>query len=271
MHQTQHLTDDDSSILPSSVRRLVKLPLRKHHSFHFQPSQTVAGALKQTKTRYKNNGPLVFKPFNEKSAFIPITPVPKSPQKSTDTEMTNGDHTSDTIANDGNEHVYNISSSTAAPRICGTSLKRHISNVETYNRARSIDETNSMSDDEDSASLTPPSSSSASTARGKRLHYADLAPLTSTSNTNLNLINSTTSSSRNNINNINNNNNNSNNNNTNNNNNNGCSNGIAGNIKNATDCKPNELTKIEGSPASSSAPIKRTTQYATLKFNEVKI
>lgn len=194
------------------MRRMVKLPLRKHHSFHFQPSQTVAGALKQTKNRYKNNGPLVFKPFNEKSAFKPITPLPKSPIEtldtqttlSSDTEVLNGDHPSDNNTNDGSEHVYNITTSlSAAPRICGTSLKRHISNVETYNRTRTTDETNSMSDDEDSVSVTPPSSSSASVARGKRLHYADLAPLcasstsTSTSNTNLNLINCTTSSSRN--------------------------------------------------------------------------
>lgn len=67
-----------SSTSSSSYRRPVKLPLRKHHSFHFQPSQTVAGVLKHeqfqqqkqhhqqvsTKERYKNQGPLVFKPFS---------------------------------------------------------------------------------------------------------------------------------------------------------------------------------------------------------------
>lgn len=219
--------------------------------------------MKQTKNRYKNNGPLVFKPFNENSAFKPITPVPKSPTKTKDTEMMNGEHQSDSNTNDGNEHVYNITSSTAAPRILSTSLKRHISNVETYNRARPNDETNSMSDDEDS--VTPPSSSSASTARGKRLHYADLAPLsTSTSNTNLNLINGTTSSSRNN--------------NINNNNNGSASSSSSCTIssydnKNAADANPSEYNNLPASQTNTngSLPIKRTTQYATLKFNEVNI
>lgn len=228
----------------------------------------------------------MFKPFNEKSAFKPITPVPKSSIKIGDVALMNGDLQIDCNTNDGNEHVHNVTTSAAAPRICGTSLKRHISNVETYNRERSIDETNSMSDDDDSASVTPPSSSSASTARGKRLHYADLAPLcaslTSTSNTNLNLINSTTSSSRNN--NINNNNNSNNCRNTgkiNSYNNNGSasnSNSSSCTIsfcdsKNETDANPNGLSKTDGLSASSNAsmPINRPTQYATLKFNEVNI
>lgn len=287
-HQPQHLTDDDTSMMPSTIRRPVKLPLRKHHSFHFQPSQTVAGAMKQTKNRYKNNGPLVFKPFNEKSAFKPITPVPKSSTQtgelgtvlSSDTATMNSDHKS---GGNGNDHVHSIST-TVAPRICGTSLKRHISNVETYNRSRSIDETNSMSDDEDS--VTPPSSSSASNGRGKRLHYADLAPLcasiTSASNTNSNSINS---SSRNN--NVNNNNRSKiNNNNTNNNNDN--NNGSASNSSSCTisssdnkiaiDANPNGLNRSSASAnghqpshSNGSLPIKRTTQYATLKFNEVNI
>lgn len=294
MHHPQNFTDDDTSILPSSMRRLVKLPLRKHHSFHFQPSQTVAGSLKQTKNRYKNNGPLVFKPLNEKSAFKPITPVPKSSTQggeigttlSSDTAMMNGDHQSKGNMSNGNDHMHSITSSTAAPRICGTSLKRHISNVETYNRSRSIDETNSMSDDEDSASVTPASSSSASIVRGKRLHYADLAPLCasirSASNTNLNSINS---SSRNN--NVNNNNHIKNTNNNNINNNNENNNGSASNSssctisssdnKTATDANPNELNRssasanAQHSQSNGSLPIKRTTQYATLKFNEVNI
>lgn len=207
----------------TSARRPVKLPLRKHHSFHFQPSQTVAGALTKTKNRYKNNGPLIFKPFNEKSAFKPITPVPKSPNK------TNG---TSTAASGGHANT--------APRICGTSLKRHISNVETYNANR-IDESNSMTDDEDST----PSTSSASTAR-QRLHYADLASLSASGSgqgavsSSTHTIGSSLSGS----------------------NNNGSGSG-SGNSSNSS-CDNRKLDN-------GVLPIKRTTQYATLKFNEVNI
>lgn len=240
--------------------------------------------MKQTKNRYKNNGPLVFKPFNERSAFKPIVSMPKS---STDTGSIRTDTTllsGDSNTNDGNGHEYNAALTTA-PRICGTSLKRHISNVETYNRARSTDEMNSMSDDDDCANVTPTSPSSASTARGKRLHYADLAPLRatfkSTLNTNLRLINCTTGSSRNN----------SNNNSihdsngvisSNDSNNNGISNSSASSNSNctirpcdrkkATDINPNERDKTDALPVSPNASLPiQTTQYATLKFDEVNI
>lgn len=245
-YQTQ-LCDSDgngsASISGSSnsSRRPVKLPLRKHHSFHFQPSQTVAGAMSKTKNRYKNNGPLIFKPFNEKSAFKPITPVPKSPNK-----MNN---TGGGVVNSGGGGGH----SNTAPRICGTSLKRHISNVETYNANR-IDETNSMSEEEDSTSTTPPSTSSASTARGKRLHYADLAPLsvadsiqgtttssTLTSNTTFSLSGS---------------------------NNNGSGMGTGSSGSNSS-CDNRKLDNLE---SNGMMPMgKRTTQYATLKFDEVNI
>lgn len=139
--------DKDIKLVASnSFRRPVKLPLRKHHSFHFQPSQTVAGstlkpdAYRQlsTKERYRNQGPLVFKPFSEKSAFVPITPASKS-ATSTRTKKPNSD--------DGDHKSDDQSDSFEMPRICGTSLKRHISNVETY------------------------------TANSRKLHYADLEPL----------------------------------------------------------------------------------------------
>lgn len=142
-------------------RRPVKLPLRKHHSFHFQPSQTVAGVLKHeqfqqkhqpsTKERYKNQGPLVFKPFSEKSAFKPIIPSPKG---SNDSE-------------DGNCDAH-IDPSTM-PRICGTSLKRHISNVETFSSNQW------QSDNEDSFKTA--STNKISTGNRRKIHYADLAPL----------------------------------------------------------------------------------------------
>lgn len=138
-------------VVTNSFRRPVKLPLRKHHSFSFQPSQTVAGAVIKPdsygqvppKERYKNQGPLIFKPFSEKSAFKPITPAPKSPNKK--------------LASDDNDQP--LDDQCEMPRICGTSLKRHISNVETY------------------------------TTNSRKLHYADLEPLhcsgaTKTSNRN---------------------------------------------------------------------------------------
>lgn len=105
-------------------QRSVRLPLRKHHSFHFQPSQTVAGVIKSHKRHHRNNreesndlrharntvgasstslsrltglkarimgggsgvsgqhnpgdGPLIFKPYDENSAFKPIQPITNS-------------------------------------------------------------------------------------------------------------------------------------------------------------------------------------------------
>lgn len=166
----------------TSYRRPIKLPLRKHHSFHFQPSQTVAGAsLKHeqfqpkhsnaahpptttaatTKERYKNQGPLVFKPFSEKSAFKPIVPSPK------------GSNDSDT---DGSRTTNGYDASTM-PRICGTSLKRHISNVETFSTSNQW-----QSDTEENlphSMATAAAATAAATSAGNRrkIHYADLAPL----------------------------------------------------------------------------------------------
>lgn len=241
-YQTQMCDSDgngSASISGSSnsSRRPVKLPLRKHHSFHFQPSQTVAGAMNKTKNRYKNNGPLIFKPFNEKSAFKPITPVPKSPNK----------------MNNVSGVAVNSGHSNTAPRICGTSLKRHISNVETYNANR-IDETNSMSEEEDSTSTTPPSTSSASTARGKRLHYADLAPLSATDSiqgttTSSTLTSNTTFSLSGS-------------------NNNGSGMGTGSSGSNSS-CDNRKLDNLSSNGILPSG--KRTTQYATLKFDEVNI
>lgn len=212
-HQINISNEPNTQSSSSLSRRPVKLPLRKHHSFHFQPSQTVAGA-KHNKKHYKNNGPLVFKPFNENSAFKPITPVPKSPNKLSSNYSSN---------------------SLTAPRICGTSLKRHMSNVETIQTNRN-DEQNFLTEDEES----PPSSSSASTTRGKRLHYADLAPLNcvqSKSCSSGSATGSTASSA-----------------------------GVVCDNVNSVD----DEMKLKNYKQNGSVP-KRTTQYATLKFNEVTI
>lgn len=211
-HQKNISNEPNTQSSSSLSRRPVKLPLRKHHSFHFQPSQTVAGA-KHNKKHYKNNGPLVFKPFNENSAFKPITPVPKSPNK-----------------------LSNYSSNNlTAPRICGTSLKRHMSNVETFQTNRN-EEQNFLTDDEES-----PSSSSASTTRGKRLHYADLAPLNCAQSKSGNSSGSATGSSA-------------------------SSAGVVSDNVNSVDSE----MKLKNYKQNGSVP-KRTTQYATLKFNEVTI
>lgn len=215
INQSNHQNNisNEPNTQSSLSRRPVKLPLRKHHSFHFQPSQTVAGA-KHNKKHYKNNGPLVFKPFNENSAFKPITPVPKSPNKLS----------------------TNCSNSITAPRICGTSLKRHMSNVETFQTSRN-DEQNFLTDDEDS-----PSSSSASTTRGKRLHYADLAPLHCVQSKSCSSGSATGSTST------------------------ASSAGVVCDNVNSVD----DEMKLKNYKQNGSVP-KRTTQYATLKFNEVTI
>ncbi|GAB0099475.1 Immunoglobulin [Sergentomyia squamirostris] len=108
----------------SSNRRMIKLPLRKHHSFHFQPTPAGPEVASRNRDNYKHGGPLIFKPLSEKNAFKPITPVPQSP-------------------------------GTPPPRICGTSLKRHVSNVEVHDGGKSCN-----------GSVK------------NFLHYADLAPLT---------------------------------------------------------------------------------------------
>lgn len=219
--------------LSSSFRRPVKLPLRKHHSFHFQSSQTVAGALKHeqfqqkeqnatTKERYKNHGPLVFMPFNEKSAFKPIVPTKNGPNDLDD-------------EHDGEQSERNEFDT--IPRICGSSLKRHISNVETFSsnhwRTGNAVTTN------DDANLQSHHSKS---QERRKIHYADLAPLSSTSNTTNN------SNDRNN----NNNNNNS--------------------QANDNPTKPNSRnSKLMNDSQSSIEKQTNGTQYATLRFDEVNI
>lgn len=112
--------------------RPAKFPLRKHHSFHFQLSQTVAGVKlkKKTNNHNQNSGPLIFKPFfNENSAFKPISPVKcNSPNNPTNIQDINAICINNLCTNNNDE--------INAPRICGTSLKRHMSNVETYDSSR---------------------------------------------------------------------------------------------------------------------------------------
>lgn len=249
----------DASILSSSsssYRRPVKLPLRKHHSFHFQPSQTVAGVLKHeqfqqkhhqmsTKERYKNQGPLVFKPFSEKSAFKPIVPSPKGSHESEDGN--NGD---------SNGRSDFIETSTM-PRICGTSLKRHISNVETFS-------TNQWQSDNEDGNAT----ASTSAVNRRKIHYADLAPLPSSnsmhhrndrnnnsnSNDDTNIVdggNSTSTSSN-------------------------SSSSSSSNAKRPTTSDnvlakgDQHLLKMKQSNAAPSSAT-TTTQYATLRFDEISI
>uniref|UniRef100_A0A1I8PB86 Ig-like domain-containing protein n=1 Tax=Stomoxys calcitrans TaxID=35570 RepID=A0A1I8PB86_STOCA len=102
----QSLSDD---LLANCIGRPVKLPLRKYHSFHFQPTQTVAGQqhlgnLQQLRAKqqqmqtilnfpqhmlsdddnlnstYNHKGPLVFRPYqvNEEVTFKPIQPSEES-------------------------------------------------------------------------------------------------------------------------------------------------------------------------------------------------
>lgn len=88
----------ESTSSNKSFRRPIKLPLRKHHSFHFQPPQAVAGIIKLKRqpkhgqedhlpsaasssnihAKHKTVGEddkLVFKPYDENSAFQPIQPI----------------------------------------------------------------------------------------------------------------------------------------------------------------------------------------------------
>lgn len=220
----------ESTSSNKSARRPIKFPLRKHHSFHFQSSQTVAGMVKQKRhhqsgsrhhTRNKddhipspgassinihniveqggNLGPLIFKPYDENSAFKPIQPISQHLNKSMpnnsilDSESSNS--ISESISNNyrsiigtgvnnynNNNNNKNNSSSDAKsssntsssggsssdrnrlPRICGTSLKRNID----PNLLSSLDshiiksDTNSISN------------SSSSSSASKRLVYADL-------------------------------------------------------------------------------------------------
>lgn len=201
-----------------SLRRPIKLPLRKHHSFHFQPSQTVAGLVKQKRQqqnskhqRYNskeeanispassainfnisNNdkiegiseGPLIFKPYDENSAFKPIQPISQHLNKSmpNNSVLDSGciSYTSDSY-NIGGRYTDKSNSISSAddtkssstgsnssndrgklPRICGTSLKRHLIDPNFL-------ETDTKNDD--------PS------LKSKRLVYADLLDTSRTTET----------------------------------------------------------------------------------------
>ncbi|XP_070071317.1 uncharacterized protein nrm isoform X7 [Drosophila takahashii] len=70
------------------VRRPIRLPLRKHHTFHFHSTQTANSMLHELRERHqlqlqerefeKQNVPLVFSPLelSEQHAFKPISPTP---------------------------------------------------------------------------------------------------------------------------------------------------------------------------------------------------
>lgn len=234
----------DTSI-SSAYRRPVKLPLRKHHSFHFQPSQTVAGVIKHeqfqqkhpihqqisTKERYKSQGPLVFKPFSEKSAFKPIVPSPKDSNDSED-------------GGKGEPITRNDFEASTMPRICGTSLKRHISNVETFS-------TNQwQSDNEDS--FANPSMTSTSAGHRRKIHYADLAPLPTSNVTSFHHRNDRNNNS-----------------NSNNIDNNSEKHMTADATNNRGD--QNSIHIQTTSKMTAPAPASTTTQYATLRFDEVSI
>lgn len=111
-----------------------------------------------------------------------------------------------------------------------------MSNVETFHANRN-DEQNFLTDDEES-------SSSASTTRGKRLHYADLAPLNCVPSKSCSSGSATSSSGGGGGG--------------------GGGSGACDNVNSIDDMKSNNY-KLNGSVP------KRTTQYATLKFNEVTI
>lgn len=253
----------------SSYRRPVKLPLRKHHSFHFQSSQTVAGTLKHeqfqpskqssalsaaaaaasnhqqsTKERYRTQGPLVFKPFSEKSAFKPIVPSPSA-------------HNSTLAAVAGADPSLNGYDVSTMPRICGTSLKRHISNVETFSTA--INQWNQSDDnDEDNVTLQNAQPSVGDVNRRRKIHYADLAPLpTPSAATAVNAIyqqndRNNNSSSNENSDNID-----------------SCSSGGGGGSDGHA--STNNAKAMDHKTMNTSSSAATTTQYATLRFDEVSI
>ncbi|XP_041448121.1 uncharacterized protein LOC111077461 isoform X3 [Drosophila obscura] len=70
------------------VRRPIRLPLRKHHTFHFQSNQTANGSLQQLRQQLQHQqrereqmeqdvGSLMYRPLalNERHAFKPISPT----------------------------------------------------------------------------------------------------------------------------------------------------------------------------------------------------
>lgn len=131
--------------ISSNKPRPIKLPLRKHHSFHFQPSQTVAGNKQEKsylKNYYKANGPLVFKPIKpvpatcqQNSSSTSSTPSPTPPNTMF---SLSAPPSSASTADQGK--TKNLSHT--SPRICGTRLKRHHSNVEAGNNLQNFEVSN---------------------------------------------------------------------------------------------------------------------------------
>lgn len=133
--------------LHPSVRRPVKLPLRKHHTFHFQSSQTVSGAFTHNqqhqfalstpatfKMQTRKEGPLLCKQLNQKNGFKPITPVPMSPSQPL-TEILLDDlilmkHKQKHTAN----HNATFGHCESMSRKVGVNIRRHTSNVEDFSR-----------------------------------------------------------------------------------------------------------------------------------------
>lgn len=122
----------------------------KHEQF--QQKHATATATNRQSTahdRYKAQGPLIFKPFSENSAFKPIIPSPKPQIEPPPFSEANADR-----------------HETSVPRICGTSLKRHISNVETFSTAQLQN-----GNDLDGQQMLMGNNNR------RKIHYADLAPL----------------------------------------------------------------------------------------------
>lgn len=142
VYDVQRQQNPTRSNHPNNKPRPIKLPLRKHHSFHFQPSQTVAGSNQEKsylKNYYKANGPLVFKPIKPvpptttgnntcqpNSSSTSSTPSPTHPN--TMSSLSSPPSTASTLTMANTQNLSHTS-----PRICGTRLKRHHSNVEPGN------------------------------------------------------------------------------------------------------------------------------------------
>lgn len=133
-----------------------------------------------------SEGPLIFKPFDENSAFKPIQPISQHLNKSMpNNSVLDSDsisYTSDSYNLSGSNHRYmgknsgsDVKSSSSGsnssndrgklPRICGTSLKRHLIDANFLDTDAKTDE---------------PSNSS------KRLVYADLLETSKTTDTPVN-------------------------------------------------------------------------------------
>lgn len=148
--QQQHQTSKKHH--PGYTTRPVRLPLRKHHSFHFQPSQTVAGIRSKHRLKHSSpgtggvcNGAAAALFLNENSAFKPISPVEHISNNGGGGGLGATTLSSRLVSHEliqGNFDEIKAKSTTTdasgrpIPRICGTSLKRHLSNVESYDSSR---------------------------------------------------------------------------------------------------------------------------------------